>query len=177
MEKKYHLMVIILIILISCGSCNAGIVNKNIDSIILTYRDNNKLSIFSENSQNIPYEEHWDLYFAIFTDININEQCWDKIVNTINESKYSLTNFDFINKYKFPQPIYTIKIIYKNGYINKIDIIESLMNINGGWYEATDESKEILSISKDIINNFQKNETYDEIINDYKNLVEEHITK
>jgi hypothetical protein len=177
MEKKYLLMAIILIILINCGSCNAYIVNKEIDSIILTYRDNNKLSIFSENRQNIPREEDWDLYLATFIDINIQEQCWDKIINTINKSKYSLTNLDFIRKYKFPQPIYTIKIIYHNGYINNIDILENLMNINGEWYEATNESKEILSISENIINNFKTNEIYDEIINNYKSLIEKHIMK
>jgi hypothetical protein len=172
MKKKYHLMTIISIIFINCGT---GITNENIDSMILTYHDNNKSSIFSENSQNIPYEEKWDLYFAIYIDININEQCWDKIINTINKSKYSLTNLDFIGKYRFPQPIYTIKIIYQNGHITKVDIMENLMNINGGWYEATDESKEILSILENIINNFKTNEIYDEIINNYKNLIDKHI--
>jgi hypothetical protein len=155
MKKKYIFILIISISFVNCVKLSDNDINK----MILTYQDINKLNEYYENAKNIPHNEHWDKYLATYVDIEINEIHWNKIIYLINKSKYSLTNLDFIKKrYRISQPIYKLKIIYKNGNEIKIDIWEWILNINKIWYETTDESGELIIIIEEIIINNYENE-------------------
>ncbi|MCL2722163.1 MAG: hypothetical protein FWD47_12610 [Treponema sp.] len=158
--KKLLVIAVFFVLLSGC----TRISNRNIEYMILEYRDIDKLNLLDEIYHELSKSEVQDYYDETYVRIYIDESYWKSIISILNKSNYRLENLllPLGSSYRMRKPSYELKIKYKNKGEKYILIWAkgrgNTIFLNYEFYDMTeDNSKKLTFLLDGVIDEYKSN--------------------